>query len=345
MSTVSVVLPTYNRARWLPRTLDSILAQSYPPAEVLVVDDGSTDDTEEIVRSYPNTVRYLPQANAGVSAARNHGIKKSVGQWIAFADSDDLWHPYKLEVQLTVLADLSSRGWCITACNLIDPLDKPVMDKETWETVFPVFNSLGTTPDQHFASALERRSILEAGTAHIVYHGNLFGLLFLGNVGLPSSLLVHRDLISRVGLFDDSLRVAEETEFIHRLSAVAEGTIIMTPLVGYRVTQADSLTSHDNSISLIRNALLSGERAAGLRNLTTAEAEAYSRGRDLLLLRLAYAQLSEMDLRAARATVFEAWKRGDARTMRAVAIAGMALLPKPAVRAAHRAKRLLRRLR
>jgi len=345
MSTVSVVLPTYNRARWLPRTIDSILCQSHPPAEILVVDDGSSDETDEIIRSYDRRVRYFRQENAGVSAARNRGIQAAVGRWIAFADSDDLWHPAKLEVQLAALAESSKDSWCISGFNLIDPQDRPLPDKQSWEVVFPVLNDLGAAPDQHFASALSRRSVSAAGQDHAVFHGDLFGLLFLGNIALPSSLLVSRNLLSKTGGFDESFRIAEETELIHRLSSMAEGTIVMTPLVGYRVTQTDSLTSSDNTVTLIRNALLSGERAARLRKLTEVEAEMLSKGRGLLLLRLAYAQLSNLDLVEARATILDAWKQGEVRTIRAAAIAGMALLPKPALRAAHRAKSFFRSVR
>jgi len=345
MSTVSVVLPTYNRAQWLPRTIDSILCQSHPPAEVLVVDDGSSDETEGIIRSYDRRVRYFRQENAGVSAARNRGIQAAIGRWIAFADSDDLWHPTKLEVQLTALAKSSNASWCISGCNLIDPQDRPLPNEQSWKIVFPVFNAIRATPDQHFASALLRLSVSAARQDHAVYHGDLFGLLFLGNVGLPSSLLVSRNLLSKTGGFDESFRVAEETELIHRLSSVAEGTIVMTPLVGYRVTQADSLTSSDNTVTLIRNALLSGERAARLRKLTEVEAEMFSRGRGLLLLRLAYAQLSDLNLTEARSTILDVWKLGEVRTIRAAAIAGMTLLPKPALQAAHRAKSVVRSFR
>lgn len=79
MATVSVVIPTYNRARWLPETVASVLGQSVPPLEVLIVDDGSTDDTATVCAGMPPPVRYLRQANAGVGAARNRGIREARG--------------------------------------------------------------------------------------------------------------------------------------------------------------------------------------------------------------------------------------------------------------------------
>ena len=92
---VSVVIPTYNRADWLPRTLASILGQTLEPMEVIVVDDGSTDGTEALARSFPPTVRYSRIENSGVCRARNAGVSLARGSWLAFCDSDDLRHPRK----------------------------------------------------------------------------------------------------------------------------------------------------------------------------------------------------------------------------------------------------------
>jgi len=100
MPRVSVIIPAYNAERFLRETLDSVLAQTYRDFEVVVVDDGSTDSTREIVRSSAGPVRLIEQANAGPSAARNHGIRESGGELIAFVDSDDLWLPDKLAEQV-----------------------------------------------------------------------------------------------------------------------------------------------------------------------------------------------------------------------------------------------------
>ncbi|MGD9255575.1 MAG: glycosyltransferase family A protein, partial [Chromatiales bacterium] len=101
--TISVIIPTCNRVETLPRALDSVLAQTLSVDEVIVVDDGSTDGTADLVRaSYPQ-VRLLQQPNRGVSAARNRGIRKATGDWIAFLDSDDRWLPAKLEAQFRLI--------------------------------------------------------------------------------------------------------------------------------------------------------------------------------------------------------------------------------------------------
>jgi glycosyltransferase involved in cell wall biosynthesis len=100
---VTIVIPAYNAELWLRDALDSAVAQSYPAHEIIVVDDGSKDRTEEIARSFGDKIRYIKQPNQGVSAARNAAIREATGDWIAFLDSDDLMVPEKLEKQVAVV--------------------------------------------------------------------------------------------------------------------------------------------------------------------------------------------------------------------------------------------------
>ncbi len=100
---ISVVIPSYNGARYLPETLESVLGQTHLPDEIIVVDDGSTDNTAEVVLPYLGRIRYIRQANGGVSAARNAGLSLATGNWVAFLDSDDVWHPDKLARQEEVV--------------------------------------------------------------------------------------------------------------------------------------------------------------------------------------------------------------------------------------------------
>lgn len=102
-STISVIIPVYNGERYLAEAIESVLAQSAPPDEILVVDDGSTDGSATVAHRFP-TVRYLWQAQAGASVARNHGVMAATGDWLAFLDADDLWATDKLVRQRAVLA-------------------------------------------------------------------------------------------------------------------------------------------------------------------------------------------------------------------------------------------------
>ena len=105
MGHVSVIIPTYNYGRFIAETIESALGQTLLPHEVIVVDDGSTDETAEVVASFGERVRYIYQENAGVCAARNRGVAASSGDLIAFLDADDIWEPTKLEKQAAKFAD------------------------------------------------------------------------------------------------------------------------------------------------------------------------------------------------------------------------------------------------
>jgi len=111
---ISVVIPTYNRSHTLARALDSVIAQSVQPLEIIVIDDGSTDDTGTLVKSQYPDVKLYRQSNHGVSHARNRGIESANGEWIAFLDSDDAWYPGKLEAQLRELERNPSIRLCHT---------------------------------------------------------------------------------------------------------------------------------------------------------------------------------------------------------------------------------------
>lgn len=110
--TVSVVIPCYNGAKFLRETLDSVLSQTYPVLEVLVIDDGSTDDSAAIAESYGSPIRVIRQPNQGESVARNRGIDEAKGDWIAFLDADDLWEPVKIEKQIA-FSELHPEVKCI----------------------------------------------------------------------------------------------------------------------------------------------------------------------------------------------------------------------------------------
>jgi glycosyltransferase involved in cell wall biosynthesis len=118
---ISVIVPAYNRERYLGAALESALEQDCPPLEIIVVDDGSTDGTARVARSYPE-VRYLYQSNQGAATARNTGIAASRGEYLTFLDSDDLWEPQKLRLQVGALEQRPRVGYCLTRMrNFLEP--------------------------------------------------------------------------------------------------------------------------------------------------------------------------------------------------------------------------------
>jgi glycosyltransferase involved in cell wall biosynthesis len=341
---VSVVVPSYNRGRCLPDTVGSVLAQTVRPQEILVVDDGSSDDTAEICRRFPAPVRYVPRSNGGASAARNTGMRESVGEFIAFLDADDMWEPAKLEVQLALHAAYPELGWSFTNHMTTDGESRPLPGIQGFRRDFPAFTEAGADPDTYFGAALRCGEITAAGSRHIVYTGDAFELFFSGNVAFPSSVMMRRSVVDRAGWWDEGLRVAVDTEYFHRLAAAAPVGVVMTPLFRWRRGQANTIVSSGNMMQLVRNALLSVDRAASLRReLPSTTRARYLEGRRRLLLRLAYMQLSNLDGPAARASVRSAWQAGAPVTARSAAIFTAGLLPAGALRGLHALKRRVRR--
>lgn len=181
---ISVMIPTYNRQAVLPRALDSVLAQEGVIFEILVVDDGSTDDTAKLIKNKYPQVTYLSQSHQGPSAARNRGIEASRGEWIAFLDSDDEWKPGKLQAQLTWLAQ--------------HPDYKIMQTEEIWIRNGQRVNSM---------------------KKHQKYGGLIFEKCLPLCIVSPSAVIIRRDLFEEVGLFDESLPACEDYDLWLRIAA------------------------------------------------------------------------------------------------------------------------------
>ncbi len=184
MMTISVIIPTYNRAHTLSRALDSVLAQTHPADEVVVIDDGSTDNTVMLIQdSYPN-VKLIQQQNRGVSAARNSGIRACSSEWIALLDSDDEWLPDKLNKQLALVSQ--------------QPEYKIVHSDEIW-----IRNGVRVNPMKK--------------------HTKKGGWIFQGCLPLcaisPSAAMIRRALFDEVGLFDETLPACEDYDLWLRITS------------------------------------------------------------------------------------------------------------------------------
>ena len=207
---VSVILPTYNCASYLPPAIESVLAQSYADFELLVVDDGSTDDTGKVLERYTadGRVRFVHHAeNTGPSATRNRGIRLSTGDLLAFLDADDVWAPGKLEAQVTALAS-DEADVCGVGCRWLRPGGKEVIDSKQ-----PPYSG----------DALYRE------------------LLFKNTVpGSSSSIMVRRKCFDEVGMFDEELRAVEDREMWLRLAAQFRFVFVREPLVSINRRRVDS---------------------------------------------------------------------------------------------------------
>ncbi len=201
---VSIIIPAYNASRWISETLNSVLEQDYENIEILVVNDGSTDDTESIVLSFGNKVKCLNKQNGGQSSARNFGINAAMGEYIAFIDSDDLWVKNKLKLQIELL-ETTGLKWIYS--------DGIAFESNTKNELFK------------FSEKSKQ------------YEGNILVELFNSCFIPMPTLVVHRSIFSIVGLFNEKeeMRNREDWEMWLRIAAVYPIALIRLPLAFYRV--------------------------------------------------------------------------------------------------------------
>lgn len=189
MSTVSVVIPTYNYARFLSRALDSALGQTLSPAEIIVVDDGSTDATPAVLEGYSGRIRVHRQTNGGLSAARNTGIALATGELVALLDSDDLWLPTKLERQVALFRQHPESGAIGCGVEVVDS------DQVVIRTML-FADAIGSPEDRVRRIALRRS--------------------WVGGSG--SGALIPRAVLAGLGGFDERLRGAEDWDLWLRIA-------------------------------------------------------------------------------------------------------------------------------
>jgi len=190
---ISVVIPTYNRSALVVEAVESALHQSIPPNEIIVVDDGSTDDTERVLARY-DRVRYVRQANAGQSSARNHGIRIARGEFVAFLDSDDLWPEDRLERQLAALS-------LHPELDLIFGLEAKFTDQKQFDHC--------EIRDREVLACLRSADYLVPAP---------FDLLLLEDFVPTSSVLFRRHCAAKAGPMDRTVEPAEDYDFWLRLA-------------------------------------------------------------------------------------------------------------------------------
>ncbi len=201
MPVASVIIPTYNRASILPATLHSVCAQTFRQYEILVVDDGSTDGTEEALAGMRDRVIYRRVAHGGASIARNAGLAMACGEYVAFLDSDDLWDPRFLEAMAGALAAAPRAGF--------------------------VYCDYGMFDEHGFIQA---RCLNE----YEKLRGNLFATLLRTDFLCTGGLLVRRDCFEKVGNFDPALPVAQDWDLWLRLALRCEAGYVDEPLLQVR---------------------------------------------------------------------------------------------------------------
>ncbi|MFA5167857.1 MAG: glycosyltransferase family A protein [Candidatus Omnitrophota bacterium] len=269
MALISVIIPTYNRKTVLPRAIDSVLAQKGAEFELIIIDDGSTDDTKCVIRGacpsgfVPRSAfsslrvpspesRYFYQKNKGPAAARNLGIKEAKGEWIAFLDSDDEWKPGKLKAQLEFFRENPAHLICQT--------------EEIW-----IRNSKRVNPMKK----------------HQKFGGYIFEKCLPLCIVSPSAVMMHRKLFDEIGLFDESLPACEDYDLWLRIASKHPIGLIEKPYIikygGHPDQRSREFPAMDRfRIRSLAKILLQGtlmpEQAAAARKTLEEKAKIYIEG-------------------------------------------------------------------
>ena len=219
---VSVVIPTYNYSHYIAQAIDSVLGQSYPHIEIIIIDDGSTDNTDAVIASYGNKVQYYPQTNRGLSAARNKGIALAKGSYIQFLDSDDLLGPESIASKVRYLQENPGEAF---ACGP----NRLFFDGKGW--LYTLFYNL-----------------LEGW--RLPNERDILPTLCYGNVAPPHAVLSRLDPIRTNGLgFDETLKACEDYDFWFRLSLLCgKPGIVRDGSVGYRKHPRSMSSNRSNQL-------------------------------------------------------------------------------------------------
>ncbi len=222
---VTVVIPTYNRAGLVEQAIDSVLAQTQARADIIVVDDGSVDETATRLRRYADRITYVQTDHGGPAHARNVGMRLARGRYVAFLDSDDLYYPYKLALQVRLMEQHPDIGMTYSEFSAFD--DTGLVEERHLRTYHESgFRAMGHGYDELFgdsvglveAGLLGGLSITQASTAgRRAYFGNIFDTYLLRTVVFTNSMLFRRDLLEDVGFQDESFRLFEDLDFALRI--------------------------------------------------------------------------------------------------------------------------------
>ena len=232
---IDVILPTFNRAYCLKRTIDSVLSQNYQELKLYVIDDGSTDETKNLISQYQNESRlkYFYQVNKGVSAARNSGIKMGQAEWIAFVDSDDEWLPNKLQTQVDFIKNYPN-------CQFVH-------SNEIW-----IRNGVRVNPKKKFDKS----------------HHDLFRRSLEMCLISPSTVMMKKELCLKHGLFSEEFIVCEDYDLWLKILATEEVGFLSENLIKKYGGHIDQLSTQypamdfwriRSMVSLLENSLVSDE--------------------------------------------------------------------------------------
>lgn len=257
---VSVVVPTYNRAHLIVRTIESVLAQTYREVELVIVDDGSKDDTRALLeRDYGKDarVRYVYKDNGGPASARNVGFRHARGEYVALLDSDDTWYPWKLALQIACMERHRELGMTWTDMEMIDPAGN-VVDPRHLRTMYRAYRWFPN--EQLFARSTPLAEEVPELAATVgdaqLRTGDIFSPMIMGNLVHTSTVVLRRERLESVRGFDESLRYSGEDYDFH-LRTTREGPVGLCdlPAIRYQQGMPDRLTARRYAVHMAENLL------------------------------------------------------------------------------------------
>ncbi len=245
---VSVIIPTYNRRRFVVDAVESVLAQNIDRTEVIVVDDGSTDGTQDILKPYMNAIRYIYQENCGVSAARNRGVRESRGDLLAFLDSDDLWRPGKLRTQIDRVSSENILSFTGVEWFVSREEERPALER--CEGVkWPRCDTAGFLEDP----------VLDVAEGRYLHLG---------------ALLCRKSAFLKVGFFDETLCLGEDEDWFSRASLTMKFHYIPNSFLRIRLHVNQTGLEREESLrSLIHVFSQAKARTEGVHPLAYAAAK------------------------------------------------------------------------
>jgi glycosyltransferase involved in cell wall biosynthesis len=251
MQKISVIIPVYNRPVFVQEAIQSVLDQTYSNVEIIVVNDGSTDNTPFVLQSFGDQIRLIHQENKGVSAARNTGIKHSNSKWIAFLDSDDIWLPDKLRLQMKFFEDHPDARICQT--------------EEIW---------------------IKNNKRLYPKKKHKKRSGMIFEHCLPLCIVSPSAVMIHREMFDFVGMFDESLPACEDYDLWLRISCQYPIYLLDQPLITKRGGHDDQLSQAirldrfriQALVKLLKSGVLTNEQTRLATNELERKCRIYQKG-------------------------------------------------------------------
>jgi glycosyltransferase involved in cell wall biosynthesis len=301
---LSVIIPAYNAERYIGEALESVLAQTAPPAEIIVVDNGSNDRTVAVAKAFG--VRVLQQAQRGPSATRNAGILAATKPWVAFLDADDIWEPEKLKRQWIAIEGDADIGAVFSD--------------------FVEFDETGPRPHSFLTGVRHYQKVSRSELAPGVFlleNSSLQIQFNEGNFIRTSTLVVRRDLLLQVGLFDTSISHCEDRDVCLRLLPKTNVAVIERPLVRYRLT-VESLSS-DSYKMAVGAARVADRILARPQEYSSSAIHYYEGQRPTYYLNVARFAEERGDIKEAREYYLRSWRLGGG--VRALALAIVSRLP------------------